>query len=188
MEGCFIKLLKQGNSRRKEVIILEVFTGNSFLLTLASLMTDSFGKRGSCMVGNMAATDAEESPKPGTFTSEDVEKSGQTSKWTVSDGAVHSVHETSPRKATENPGDTLTRDDGPCVSRRSYVSVESSGGTSRATRKSADKPKPVENMKEAPAVEQRAFDACEMQENDGEETKTPGQENGMQTRYEVVCH
>lgn len=157
---------------------------------LIGIAIECFGKRGACMVGNMAATDPGESPEPAPVTSEVVEKSGEINEST-SEGAVHNVHDTSPRNAKENPddtqGETLAKDDEFCVS-HSEVSGESGGGTSQATRKSADEQKPVEKMKEAPTDEQRAFDGGEMQENDGEETKTQRQETGMQTCYDVLHH
>lgn len=166
-----------------EIIILKVSTGSSFLLILASIMIVCFGQRSACMVRNMAATDPEESPKPPTSSSEDVEISGQTNESRESGGAVHTVPET-PRKADENSGDTqgetLARDGEICVS-HSRVSVESGAGASRAARKSCDEQKPVENVKDAPADEQRVLDSCKMQEEDDERTKTLGQETGMKT-------
>lgn len=138
----------------------------------------------------MAATDPEESPKPPTFPSEDVETSEQTNESTESGGAVHIAHEASSSEAKENSGDTqektLARHSGICVS-HSSVSVESGAGNYQATHKSSDEQKQVENMKDVPADEQRAFGGCEMQEdNDEEETKTPGQETGMRTCFYVL--
>lgn len=114
----------------------------------------------------MAASDPAESHRPATDTSEDVDESGQVNK-SKSGGAVD---ETAPREAKEKPADsqgqTVARVDGSCVS-HSEVSEVSGGGTSRATRKSADEQKPVEHMQDAPID-------FEMQEKDGEETKRAG--------------
>lgn len=144
------------------------------------------------MVGNMAATIAEESPKPPTSPSEDVETLGQTNESTESEGAVHNAGGTSSSKARVNSGDTqgetLARDGVICAS-HSRVSVEPGGaGTNQATRKSSDEQKPVENMKDTSADEQRALDSCEMEEEDDEEIKTPGQETGRRMCFYVLHH
>lgn len=143
----------------------------------------------------MAATDPEESPKPPTSPSGDVETSGQTNESPRSGGALQKAHETTSRKPRESPDDTqgasVAIDGGRCVS-HSGVRVVSGAGTDRASCKSPDEQKAAENMTDANASEQRALDGRERRDDGDEaETTTPGQEmekSGMRTCFDALHH